>query len=230
VWSTVWLAYAWRAGSLSGEPAEAAPTGAATSQLATPEAVTATVTPLADSTPAPPGTAAAVTAAPTDGEPGAENGEATLDAWSTAEPPRLIISRLGLDEVIVEVPVVEGQWDLEHLGKAVGRLATTGQYPGDDFAMTLAGHTTVAVGVSGPFRKLRELEFGDEVIYRSLGRDFVYTVQTRVAIQPDEVERLYVSDGERLLLLTCTDWNFLSREYDRRILVDAKLVETRPAP
>jgi LPXTG-site transpeptidase (sortase) family protein len=145
-------------------------------------------------------------------------------------PPTLVIPDLDLDQRIVAVDIANGIWDLEKLDQDIGWLPTTGGHPGDDLAMVLAGHVTVTTGRGGPFAQLRHLRIGDQVIYRAGGQDYIYAVESKETVDPEDVQRLYVPDGSRLLLLTCTNWSFFQREYTGRLLVTAKLMSTQPSP
>jgi LPXTG-site transpeptidase (sortase) family protein len=147
-----------------------------------------------------------------------------------ATPPRLVIPALALDQAIVPLPIVDGQWDLTALDQQIGWLATTGEYPGDDLAMAVIGHVTVGIGKAGPFAALRRLQPNDQVIYRSGGTDYLYAVQSQVKLDAGAVSQLYVPDGQQLMLVTCSDWSFLGGEYVRRLLVTTSLVGTTPTP
>jgi LPXTG-site transpeptidase (sortase) family protein len=142
------------------------------------------------------------------------------------EPPTgsLVIPLLDVDQPLVTVPVNGQEWDLSTLGTDVGWLQTTGTHPGDDLAMVFIGHVTLpAPGGAGPFLNLAELKLGDIVEYRSRDKTYVYQVKTREIVSPDHINRLYVADGNRLLLVTCTGYNPLAREYDLRLVVEAVL-------
>ena len=152
------------------------------------------------------------------------------DETPPAAPPRLLIAALQVDAAVVFVPVREGAWDVSQLGADIGRLETTGQRPGADWAMALVGHVSTDLGQRGPFSELQFIRPDTEIVYRADGTDYVYAVREKARIKPTEVERLYLRDGAQLLLMTCTDWDFARYEYSDRLLVRAELVEQRPAP
>ena len=153
--------------------------------------------------------------------------EATVAAQG---PSRLIIPALKLDERIVAVPVTQTGWDISRLGLHVGWLESTGVKPGDTYAMALIGHITVSAAQVGPFASLRNLQPLDEVIYRSGGSDYVYAINSIDQVKPDDVGRLFVNKGDHLLLVTCTDWNYITETYDGRLIVDAVLAKRVPSP
>lgn len=138
---------------------------------------------------------------------------------------RLIIPALEIDQRAVQVDVREGIWDLEELDDRIGWLHTTGALPGGELAMVFIGHVTLPPpGGPGPFLELHTLNPADEIFYRTGGKTYTYLVQSKRSVAPDAVENLYVKDGQKLLLVTCTGWNAASRRYDLRLLVEAVLV------
>jgi len=137
--------------------------------------------------------------------------------------PRLQISSLNIDEPIQIIPIRDGQWDLTDLGAGIGRLTTTGARPGDEWAMVLVGHVHLAGTKRGPFAYLPRLKKNAEVIYQAGGTNYVYRVETISRAAPEDVNRLYLADGSRLLLVTCTDWDATQRIYTNRLIVQARL-------
>lgn len=144
--------------------------------------------------------------------------------------PRLIVPALDLDRPVVPVLIREGAWEMESLTDDIGWLTTTGQQPGGDLAMTLAGHVNISLGRSGPFLRLGELDPGDPVIYRLQGTDYRYSVVSQTTVKPEEVQALYVPDGDKLLLVTCSSWSYFWGHYARRVIVTTALVSTEPSP
>jgi LPXTG-site transpeptidase (sortase) family protein len=142
----------------------------------------------------------------------------------------LIIPSLKIDERIVGVPVTGSGWDISRLGMHVGWLESTGAKPGDDLAMALIGHVTVSAVQTGPFAELHALKPLDEVIYRSSGADYVYAIGSVDEVKPEDVDRLYVNKGDHLLLVTCTDWNYVTETYEGRLIADAVLVKQVRSP
>ena len=150
----------------------------------------------------------------------------------TAAPtqaPQLIIPDLDLDQAVVAVPIENGSWNLDALGEQVGWLTTTGQQPGGDLAVALVGHVNIALGHPGPFGKLKELEQYDQITYRWGGVEYLYSVQSFETVEPDAVEQLYVPNGKRLLLVTCSDWSYFWSQYARRLIVTASLISSEPS-
>ena len=143
----------------------------------------------------------------------------------------LIIPSLNVSQAITEVPIVAGQWAIDDLGSQVGLLDSTGTHPGDDWAMAFIGHVTRPwPEIAGPFADLILLEHGEEVIYRANGTDYVYQVERIFRADPRAVDLLYVPDGEKIVLVTCSGWDFVDREYTERLVTRAVLVRTEPSP
>jgi LPXTG-site transpeptidase (sortase) family protein len=145
-------------------------------------------------------------------------------------PDRLLIPKLNLDEAIVAVPIVDGEWDISDLGSQVGWLTTTGQQPGEAWAMAFVGHVSLENGTSGPFGYLWKLRVGAEIILQRDPIQYVYTVTEKRDVDADAVKDLYVADGNQIVLMTCDNWDFVNWRYTERLLVLAKLVEERPRP
>jgi LPXTG-site transpeptidase (sortase) family protein len=155
---------------------------------------------------------------------------AVLPTVVPTTPPELVIPDLDIDQPIVPVAIQDGIWDLSQLGEQVGWLTTTGQHPEGELAVALVGHVNIALGHPGPFVNLKQLELYDQVIYRANGVDYVYSVQGFEKVEPDAVDQLYVPDGKRLLLVTCSDWSYFWSHYARRLIVTAKLLDSVPSP
>jgi LPXTG-site transpeptidase (sortase) family protein len=145
-------------------------------------------------------------------------------------PSHLIIPAIKLDEQIVAIPLTANGWDVSHLAFHVGWLESTGVKPNDSTAMAFIGHVTISAAQTGPFADLQNLKALDEVIYRSGGSDFVYAVNRVEHIKPEDVSRLFQPKGDHLLLVTCTDWNYLTENYEGRLLADAVLAKQVPSP
>ncbi|MBI5080774.1 MAG: hypothetical protein HZB17_05665 [Chloroflexi bacterium] len=62
------------------------------------------------------------------------------------------------------------------------------------------------------------------------GVDFVYAVETLIQVKPNEAVKLFQRKKDRILLVTCTDYNLLTEKYDGRLIVDAVLTQRKIAP
>lgn len=140
---------------------------------------------------------------------------------------RLLIPSLGVNQKIVTVSIVKNEWDIARLGENIGWLETTGDNPNSNLAMAFIGHVTVSRIQQGPFANLWTIKPLGEIIYRKGGVDFVYVVQNMMPAKPNEVGKLFQKSKEHLLLVTCTDYNFITEKYDGRLIVDAVLVQRK---
>ena len=106
---------------------------------------------------------------------------------------RLRIPAIDGDEVIVEGT------DAGSLQKGPGHYPGTG-LPGQDRTTAIAGHRTTYLA---PFRKLNELEGGDEVIVETPYADFTYLVEHAEVVEPDRTDIVRDRGRDRLVLTAC---------------------------
>jgi LPXTG-site transpeptidase (sortase) family protein len=150
-------------------------------------------------------------------------------AVPTAQPiGRLVIAKLKVDVPIVEVGVVDGQWDVSKLFTWAGHLVGTGRL-GEPGNAALAGHISLKDGREGAFRWLERLQPGDEVQVYADGRRYTYQVTSSRVVPPTEVSVLDPTSDAVLTLITCTNWSILRGEYTERLVVQARLAEVVPA-
>ena len=142
------------------------------------------------------------------------------------EPERayLHIPALGVSQPVIDLALQNGRWDVSALGEQVGRLTGTGTHPGDTLAPVFAGHMTypsITTLETGAFANLQYATYGTEVIYEINGEKAVYEVDEISRVDPSDVERLYLADGDSILLVTCTDWDPAGGVYANRLVVRA---------
>jgi sortase (surface protein transpeptidase) len=154
----------------------------------------------------------------------------TSTATAPPAPPQLLIPSLGVASDIVPILVHDGQWDVSTLGTQVGLLQTTGAYPGDAMAMSFVGHVTLRSIGAGPFVGLIRLHHGDEIIYRWQGTDYIYAIDLTYLVPPEAVHRLYVPNGDRIVVTTCSGWDFIGRQYEQRLVLQATLIRKTHTP
>jgi LPXTG-site transpeptidase (sortase) family protein len=161
------------------------------------------------------------TPVPTPGSASTPGGELPM-----AQPiGRLVIAKLKVDVPIVEVGVVDGQWDVSKLFTWAGYLVGTGQL-GEPGNAALAGHISLKDGREGAFRWLERLQLGDEVQVYADGLRYTYQVISSRVVPPTEVSVLDPTSDAVLTLITCTNWSILRGEYTDRFVVQARLVGT----
>ena len=156
--------------------------------------------------------------------------QAPGDPTPEAEDARLIIPEIELDAEIIDVPIVDNNWNVDDLGERIGWLAGTGDAPGDDYAPVLAAHVSTNTGVAGPFGYLWSLSLGGTIDLDIGNRRYTYEVVDRRMAKPGDVNKVLIPDGNRLVLLTCDGWDLTRLTYDERLLVIAELRGTSSRP
>jgi len=152
------------------------------------------------------------------------------------------ITRLVIPSIALDSPVVAVKWKVQWIGGqlmtvwevaryAVGHHFGSGN-PGGGTNIVLAGHSA---GFGGVFRRLIEVQPGDEVVLYAAGRQYLYMVEQVLVVKEIGVpfeERLrnaaYMAptDEEQVTLITC--WPI--RVYDHRVIVMARPYQAEPFP
>jgi len=136
---------------------------------------------------------------------------------------RILIPSAGVNTPIIRVYLDGVSWDVSNLGQNVGHLQGT-VWMGEPGNIVLSGHVEMRDGRKGIFANLGDLVTGDVVI---LERDEVeqrYLVSEIRNVAPDDLTPLYPTTTERLTLITCDDYNFLSDSYEERTIVVAERI------
>jgi LPXTG-site transpeptidase (sortase) family protein len=147
---------------------------------------------------------------------------------TTTEGMLLEIPSLDVHLPIVGVPLGPSGWTLTWLGDNAGYLEGTA-YPTHDGNTALTGHVYSADGLPGPFYRLQELVWGDEI--RIFAGDSVYIYQVRQAliVGPDDLRVLRHEERDWVTLLTCDGYDPVRGAYARRVAVRAVLIRVEPA-
>lgn len=115
------------------------------------------------------------------------------DAGARSAAVRLRIPALGVDSAVVEGV------DLASLADGVGHWPGTAQ-PGEPGNMVIAGHRTTH---GAPFRRLDELEGGDEVILGTEGAEVTYRVTGTEIVSPGQVDVARPTANATATLFAC---------------------------
>ena len=140
-----------------------------------------------------------------------------------AQSSVLLIPAARVYADVTEVLLTHDGWDVTSLGQKVGYLQGTAR-PGSDRHVVLVGHVELRDGTPGVFAKLDELILGDIVILYAGEREIRYTVTQVLEIDEDNLNVISEADDPLLTLITCTDYDFLSNRYQKRVVVRAKKV------
>jgi LPXTG-site transpeptidase (sortase) family protein len=141
----------------------------------------------------------------------------------------LEIPSLGLHAAIVGVPLGPEGWDVGWLSHQVGYLEGTA-YPGRPGNSGLTAHVTLADGTPGPFDRIDELRWDDEIIIHSAGMQFRYLVRRVERVTPDDLSPLSHEELSWLTLLTCAQLDADTQSYGLRLAVRAALGSVTPSP
>ena len=144
--------------------------------------------------------------------------QAYKDALATKfEAP---IAVLSIPRVGIEVPVFNGT-DAITLNRGAGRIAGTAS-PGE------AGNMGIAAHRDGFFRKLKDIQVGDEIELFAGQTKFVYRVSNIVIVNPSDVSVLRPQTQTSLTLVTCYPFYFVG-DAPQRYIVHASLVDRERA-
>lgn len=140
-----------------------------------------------------------------------------------AGPRRLDIPALSysLPVPIVELPQVNGEWDVSNLGHNIGWLDNTTWLDPTWGNTVLVGHIQLSETDPGPFNQLYKLVPGDEIRVIE-GTTITRFVVTEIfTVPPTAMEVTHPTTDPTLTLITCTDWNEARGVFSDRLVVKA---------
>ncbi len=137
----------------------------------------------------------------------------------------LMIPRLG-DQFKVPIPIVElglvdRQWDVSGLGYYVGWLQGTTWLDPHWGNTVLVAHVQLGFNNPGPFWGLGELEPGDEIIISEGAQERHFKVMSTEKVEPNDVTVTAPTAGPMLTLITCTEWDNNYGVFSQRMVVKA---------
>jgi sortase A len=120
------------------------------------------------------------------------------------------IGRITSDRIGLDIVVVEGT-DTASLQKGPGHYTRSDDtaavergdgsaFPGQGKTVGIAGHRTTYLA---PFRRIDEVEDGDEIVLEMPYATFTYEVQAHRIVEPSQVEIVHNVGYERLVLTAC---------------------------
>lgn len=140
---------------------------------------------------------------------------------SAAQSARLLIPAAAVSSPIIPVYLDGTSWDVSKLGVNVGHLQGTAWF-NNSGNVVLSGHVELSDGRRGVFASIKDLLVGDTIIIEYEGVQRRYTVTEITSAAPDDLTPLYPSQSERLTLITCDSYDFLSDSYLNRTVVIAE--------
>lgn len=130
--------------------------------------------------------------------------------WSTIPKPGQDIGTLSVASLDLSYPVVQGTRD-DVLDQGIGHLMGT-LLPGQGGHVVLSGHRDTV------FRKLGDLEIGDEVTFTTVYGDFVYETVGFDIVPAGDTTVAVPKDYEALTLTTCYPFNFIGSAPERYVV------------
>ncbi len=141
----------------------------------------------------------------------------------------LRIPRLGVRAPIVGIPQTNGTWDVGWLYNQVGWLEGSA-FPTWRGNTVLTAHAWNYDGTPGLFARVPELRYGDRVLIRAWGLEYVYEVREFVLARPENLKGVFThKERDWVTLLTCVGFDPETGTYRFRYGVRAVLVGIRPA-
>ncbi|MBN2302877.1 MAG: sortase, partial [Anaerolineae bacterium] len=142
-----------------------------------------------------------------------------------AGPRALLIPKLA-DQFaapipIVDLPIVDRQWEISGLGYYVGWLEGTTWMDSHWGNTVLAAHVQLGARTPGPFWALNQLVPGDEIIVIEGDIERRFAVQSITKVDPSDWTVTAPTDGPTLTLITCTDWDQTFGVFAQRLVVQA---------
>lgn len=148
-----------------------------------------------------------------------------FSATSRSEVPpgtTLFIPEVAIYSDIIEAYLNGQSWDISELHQRVGHLEGTAwiNRPGN---VVLSGHVELSDGRPGIFARIGDLALDDVIMLESEGVQHTYRVTNIYRTTPDDLQPLQpTTDSHRLTLITCGDYDWLSDQYDERVIVVAE--------
>jgi len=134
------------------------------------------------------------------------------------------IPKLGVSMNIVGVPFNQANWNLTWLGNQAGYLDGTA-YPTHAGDAGITAHAYLADGTPGPFVKLDQLRYGDQIVIHMSGQRYIYEVRQSQLVTPGNLSVLKHEEYSWITLITCKNYNEAVRDYLYRVSVRAVLVK-----
>ncbi len=128
--------------------------------------------------------------------------------------PAQALTRISIPKISLDAIVVEGATSRQ-LSEGPGHLTQTA-FPGDAGNAVITGHRDTF------FRRIFELDQGDEINIQRDGRLFRYQVTGKKIVRPDDVSVLNPTSDAQLTLITCYPMHYIGPA-PKRLVVFSKL-------
>jgi len=145
-------------------------------------------------------------------------------SYYSATSISLEIPSLSVNIPIVGVPKKDGAWNVSWLGNQAGWLEGSA-FPSWNGNSVLTSHVYLSNGKPGPFVKLHELKFGDQIIVHAYGQKYIFEVRANAIVPPNDKSVMKHEERPWLTLVTCTDYDEKTGTYKNRFIVRAILMK-----
>jgi LPXTG-site transpeptidase (sortase) family protein len=136
----------------------------------------------------------------------------------------LEIPRLNVRAPIVGVPLNGEDWDLTWLGDQAGYLNGTA-YPTHAGNSFITAHVYTPDGRPGVFASLQTLQWGDQIRIHLDDQIYIYQIQSVMTVSPGDHSIFKHEELPWLTLITCKDYDPITRSYIHRVAVRAVLLQ-----
>ncbi|HNQ93245.1 MAG TPA: sortase [Anaerolineales bacterium] len=134
------------------------------------------------------------------------------------------IPRLGVKMNIVGIPQTKDGWDVTWLARDAGWLNGSA-FPTWQGNSVLTGHVWTETNKPGPFNKLKDLQYGDQVKIHAFGQVFIYEIRESALISSTDTKSMMKHEEKTwLTLITCEGFNAKTGDYLYRRMARAVLV------
>lgn len=134
----------------------------------------------------------------------------------------IFIPRAGIYSPVIQAYLDGTSWDISQLGTRVGHLEGTAwlDEPGN---VVLSGHVEMSNGRAGVFANLDTVRLNDVIIMQTPDGEMRYTVTEIRNVPPTDLEPVMPTADNRLTLITCNSYDFISNTYLERMIIVAEL-------
>jgi LPXTG-site transpeptidase (sortase) family protein len=153
--------------------------------------------------------------------------ELTLPDPLLATNLTLEIPSQKLSMPLVGVELKNGNWNVDSLWNQAGWLQKTA-YPTFAGNSVITSHVVTADGKPGPFVRLKELQAGDRIYITGNGYRYMYVIRKVNFVQPNDISVFKHREKSWLTLITCDTYDEKTTTYQRRVSVEAELMQVDP--
>jgi LPXTG-site transpeptidase (sortase) family protein len=132
----------------------------------------------------------------------------------------VIVPAADIQASVVRAYRSGNSWDVSQLARYAGQLDGTSA-PGEAGNVVLVGHVELANGIAGPFARLKEAAIGDTVYLLQNGEQIAYTITDAHYTDEHDIGLVQPTTDDRVTLITCDSYDFISDVYQRRYVVIA---------